>query len=101
MFLRLVLMAVCAIAAIGIATSAAAAERQCQTFPCRDILYYADATQERVVGVHSTCPGRKGLRGRSTVWKETIQETYEVCTGASSAIPKDFLERRSTSQRKQ
>lgn len=101
MLTRLVLTVACGLAALGLAAAASAAERQCRTFSCRDILYYADATQTSVVGVRSTCPGRKGLQGRSTQWKETIEESYEVCTGASSAMPKDFLERRSAPKGKQ
>jgi hypothetical protein len=66
------------------------AKRECLKLSCVDIYYYEDASLKKVVGVRSNCPGRKGLRGRVTQWKEREQEPYEICQSQPTKLPCEF-----------
>jgi hypothetical protein len=80
-----------ALALAAFASTVAAADRDCKTLACTDTLFYADARAQAVVGVRSTCPGRQGLRGRTSVWHDVNEETYQVCDRVSGAVPRDGL----------
>ena len=79
-----------ALLAVALASEPAHAASVCKKFNCLDILYYSNAKKEKVVGVRSTCPGRKGLRGRATPWSDREPDSYEICTSTPPKIPCEF-----------
>lgn len=66
------------------------AARACQTFTCLDTIYYSSAAKTKVVGTRSTCPGRKGLRGKATRWFDREPDSYEICTTTPPNVPCEF-----------
>lgn len=57
---------------------------------CQVITYYADASLTKVVGTWSNCPGRKGLQGRRTKFREVETEALPKPPKPPGTLPCEF-----------